>query len=585
MLKKTFKPMAMAQIISAMTVLICLLIDSIVIGRFLGVEAIAAYGLSNPMLLAFAAIGSMISAGVQIICSKSVGRGDQKGINTCFSNTIALGVFVSIVGVTLVVVFRSPISTLLGAGTEGNLYNLTKDYLLGFILGTPAFLFSTILVPYLQLSGKQNYLVGAVGVMILSDVILDLLNVWVFQGGMLGMGIASSISYYLASLIGLIYFCKKECIFHFSIKTINLKAARSILIAGIPTIINMLSLVLLTLTLNNILMMVSGSIGVAAYSIVSTISNIGYAFSSGIASTGLMIAGVLYCEEDRASLNDLLKLTLKNGLIVVLIVSVILFVLAHMVVNLFVNPNTDPESARLAVTGVRLFVLSLLPSTINTVMKNMYQGTGKIRLTEFISFIQNFVCIASFSYILSRLFGINGVWLGFLCGELAVTILICIFCFTKNHSLQFSSENFLMMPDTFGIPKEDCILYSVSSIDEAVEISKKAMEYCMAHGNTKQLSLYTSLCIEEMCVYIIEYGFTDKKKHKADVRLFCKQDEIVIRIRDDGASFDASEFSALAKSSESSKHIGIRMIYSLAKDVNYTNSMSLNNLVLVLSGA
>ncbi len=111
------------------------------------------------------------------------------------------------------------------------------------------------------------------------------------------------------------------------------------------------------------------------------------------------------------------------------------------------------------------------------------------------------------------------------------------------------------------------------------------MDYCLAHGVTNRLSMYTGLCIEEMCVYIVEYGFADKKKHAADVRLFCKQNEIVIRIRDDGASFDASEFSALAKSSELAKHIGIRMIYSLAKDVNYTNSMSLNNLVLVLDGA
>lgn len=576
--------MAVAQIISAMTVLICLLIDSIMIGHFLGVEAIAAYGLSNPLLLAFAAIGSMISASAQIICSKSIGLGDQEEINTCFSNTIGLGAFVSVVGVTLVVALRGPISTLLGAGTEGSLYHLTKDYLLGFILGAPAFVFSTILVPYLQLSGKQNYLVSAVGTMVVSDIILDLLNVFVFKLGMLGMGIASSISYYLASTIGLIYFLKKDCMFHFSVKKIHLQKVRSLLSAGIPNIINMLSTVLLTLTLNHILMVVSGSIGVAAYSIVSTISNIGYAFSSGVASTGLTLAGVLYCEEDRNSLGDLAKLTLKNGLSVMLVVSVILFALADSLVKLFVNPSTDPESVRLAVTGVRILVLSFLPSAINSVMKNLYQGTGKIYLTEFVSFLQNFACIGLFSFLLSRLMGINGVWFGFLCGELAVSIIICILTFTRNHSLQFSGENFLMLPKTFGIPKEDCILYSVSSIEEAVDVSKKAMDYCLARGIANRLSLYTGLCIEEMCAYIIEYGFADKKKHTADVRLFCKQDEIVIRIRDDGASFDASEFSALAKSSESAKHIGIRMIYSLAKDVNYTNSMSLNNLVLVLDG-
>ena len=60
----------------------CLLIDSIMIGRFLGVDSMAAYGLSNPLLLAFTAIGSMVSAGVQVMCSKSLGSGDQKANNT-----------------------------------------------------------------------------------------------------------------------------------------------------------------------------------------------------------------------------------------------------------------------------------------------------------------------------------------------------------------------------------------------------------------------------------------------------------------------------------------------------------------------
>ena len=59
----------------------CLLIDSIMIGRFLGVDSMAAYGLSNSLLLAFAAIGSMVLAGVQVMCSKSLGSGDQKANN------------------------------------------------------------------------------------------------------------------------------------------------------------------------------------------------------------------------------------------------------------------------------------------------------------------------------------------------------------------------------------------------------------------------------------------------------------------------------------------------------------------------
>ena len=57
MIRKLIRQMLSAQILSALTVSLCLLIDSIMISRFLGEKAIAAYGLANPLLLSIGAIG------------------------------------------------------------------------------------------------------------------------------------------------------------------------------------------------------------------------------------------------------------------------------------------------------------------------------------------------------------------------------------------------------------------------------------------------------------------------------------------------------------------------------------------------
>ena len=43
MIRKTFRQMLTAQILSAMTVMLCMLVDSIMIGRFLGVDSVAAH--------------------------------------------------------------------------------------------------------------------------------------------------------------------------------------------------------------------------------------------------------------------------------------------------------------------------------------------------------------------------------------------------------------------------------------------------------------------------------------------------------------------------------------------------------------
>ena len=99
MIKKLFKQMLLTQILSAMTVTLCMLIDSIMIGRFLGVDAMSAYGLSTPVLLVFAALGSMISAGIQVMCGKTMGQGDREATNGCFTVSVFLSVLISVVGV------------------------------------------------------------------------------------------------------------------------------------------------------------------------------------------------------------------------------------------------------------------------------------------------------------------------------------------------------------------------------------------------------------------------------------------------------------------------------------------------------
>ena len=66
MLRRIIRQMLSAQIFSALTISLCLLIDNIIIGRFLGQEAVAAYGFASPLLLAIGAIGSMLPPGFRL---------------------------------------------------------------------------------------------------------------------------------------------------------------------------------------------------------------------------------------------------------------------------------------------------------------------------------------------------------------------------------------------------------------------------------------------------------------------------------------------------------------------------------------
>ena len=119
------------------------------IERFLGTDAMAAYGLANPILLIFAAFGSLLSSGIQVVCSRALGRGSREEANEGYSSALAVTAGISIPFMLLVLLFRSPLAMVLGAGGSGELFDQTRGYLAGFIIGAPGSMGALILVPFL----------------------------------------------------------------------------------------------------------------------------------------------------------------------------------------------------------------------------------------------------------------------------------------------------------------------------------------------------------------------------------------------------------------------------------------------------
>ena len=584
MIKKVFRQMLVTQILSAMTVMLCMLVDSIMIGRFLGVDSMTAYGLATPVLLVFAAFGSMLSAGVQVMCGKTMGSGDREATNGCFTVSVVLAGAVSLIGLVTVLVFSSPICTLLGAGQptpDNTVFFLTQDYLRGFIIGAPAFIFAQIMVPYMQISGNRTRMIAAVIAMTLADVAFDVLNVFVFRKGTLGMGLASSFSYYIAFIIGIVYFFKKKCMFKFRPALVKWKTCFELIKYGVPTVINQISLVLLVFVLNKVLLDVGQNLAVAAYSVISTVGNICYCVGSGVASVALLLSSIFYSDEDKTELRSLVKtMTFYAAVLDVILIAAVLAA-APLLVGLFLTDA--PEAKDMAILGLRLFSLSLLPCALNTTYKNYLQGVNKTAFTEAISVMQNFAFTALFAFVLSRVWSTTGVWLGFVCGETLTLLVILTVVWVKHKKVSFSAETFAYLPKDFGTAEDDCFEASANTVEGVVDISANAAQFCRRHGESERNSTMISLCIEEMADNIVEHGFTkDNKDHSVDVRLLFKGDRRLIRIRDNCLNFDPLHYLELHKTDDPTAHIGIRMVMKMVKKANYVNSLGLNNLTLEL---
>ena len=579
MIRKLLRTMLSAQIFSALTVSLCLLIDSVMISRFLGNGGIAAYGLSNPLLLSIGAIGTLLAAGIQVVCSKELGKGSQEGANACYSSAIAASGIISVVFAAVVIIFSPGLANLMGAGGAGKLFEDTRDYLIGFSIGAPGSMGALVLVPFLQMAGQSGLLIAAVGAMTVTDIALDLLNVLVFHGGMFGMGLASALSYYAAIIVGAFYFLSKKSVFRFRKKAVTMKGIRELFRSGIPAGANMLSSVLLIYLMNRLLSALdnNGSAALAAFTVVQSIGNAANCITTGIGGVSLTLCGIFTQEEDRTALHETVKLLCMRGVVLGLIVGVLVIAFAPLLIGLFIR---EPgRTQHMAVLGLRLFAAGLIPCCVNNALKFAYQGTGRPLLMEIYCLAEGTLFPILAAFLFSRFMGLDGAWLWFAAGEVltlcAAGLLIMKMAKTRK---PWANSAFLLLKDDFGVPESETLETNIKSLEDVTAAAEAAEKFCMSRGQDIRMGSHIALCIEEMASNTIQHGFSDGKEHHMSVCLLNKKDRWVLRFRDDCRAFDPVNY--VKNGAENA--LGIRLVLALAKEARYTYSMSLNNLALRL---
>ncbi len=573
--------MLTAQILSALTVSVCLLIDNAVIGKFIGVNGIAAYGLANPILLTIGGISTVLASGVQVSCSKSLGKGDVEEINRGFSSAVGIAGLFSAAFLLVVLSLNRALPTLLGAGRQGVLYDNTRAYLVGFCLGAPGCMGSLILVPFLQMAGKSGLLIAAVLGMTVSDVVFDILAVTVFKSGMFGIGLASSLSYYTALIIGFGYFFSKKSRFKFVFREISISKVGEFFKSGIPAVFNMASYVILVFFLNKILLSIEGSAAVAAFTIITTLGNTGNCISTGINGVSLTLSGVLYQEEDKTGLKNIFTYLYGKSLLLGACVGTFVALLSPYLVAFFMPEKGAAQS--MAIYGLRLYVLGFIPCCLNYNLKGMYLGTGRVIETDIYSVAEGLVFPLLAALIFSGISGVQGVWYFFAVGEVLTLAGAFVYVRIKSGKRIPDAVDFLLLDKKFGVRDRDLLEWNIRNIKQVSDVSEEAGKFCLERGADSRIAFHVALCIEEVAANVIEHGFGKIKKvqNHLSVRLMNKDKRWVLRFRDDCFAFDPLSYIPNDPGPSDSVS-GIKLLLGISDNAKYTNTLNMNNFMLVI---
>lgn len=573
--RKTYYSFVVVSILSSLTATAGMLIDNIIVGRYLGTEALGAMGIVGPVSLVFSAIGNICSGGGGARAAHALGRGERDKFCRIFTTNM---LFVLIAGAVLTILgllFSPGIATLLGA--KDALHEPAADYLYGYFIGAVPTIALSAMMSFIRLDGSPKLPLICIGVMTFANIVLDLMMVHIFHLGMFGMALATTISYIFAVATAFTHFLKKDSTLRFVKPKGFFEDLAKTVLTGFPTAISRISDTVKVMLLNNMMVIYVSVAAVTALNVRTTTSNFLGAVVLGIGQAATPTIGMFFGEEDRTAMKDTLKTTLKVGLTINGVLALVLLAFPAFFAKLL--GVTDESLLKMSVMAIRFFGIGMPLQLINTTLLNYYQCTKKVGMATMICVLQSLVYTVVFAFILIRPMGANGVWLAFLLGEILTLLTVILRLSLKNRKTVLNLDSIMMLDENFGGNPKDRLELSIgNSMDEVMMISKGIYKFGTNRNLSRETLNILSLCIEELAGNVVQHAFKPGEKRWLDLTILDKPDKLIVRIRDNGAAFDPVVYLG----NGDAKGFGIRMIHKLSENIEYRRNMGLNNLIIHL---
>lgn len=572
----------MIQIIAGIVGVIGMVVDGAVTGSCLGTEAMAAFGLAAPVVTIFVACSGVCELGASMLIGRLVGARKTEEASEALSACVVFACVFSLLVTGLVFLFSEEIAAFLGA--SGALAGMTADYLRGFSLCAPALFLLTVLMPVMQIDGKQRLIVLAVVTMTLVNITGDLLVGFVFRGGLFGMALATTVSYFAAFALMLPSLFKKGNTLRLSLKHIKPAYIGVMLSGGLPNALQQVCRSLLLLMLNRRLLDIADTNAVAAFTAIMSAANLCMAFGSGIGADVSMLTGVFVGDGDERALRELVRTALFTAVVYDAILCVILLLCAGILMPLF---TSDPELLALAVTGFRLYCLSMIGYSVNVTLRLYYQAMHFSLLSYVYVFCNSFLFTVLGAFLLSEMLGVNGVWLSFLFGETATLVMLAVWTMIKTQKQGSLVDRAMFIPPELT---EDVLnRFDGAAGDTAgmTELSEQVRLFCRENGAESRTAYVLSLSAEEFGNYILRNNTGSGER--VEVRVLRKKDGWSMSVRDNGRHFDplailrdGSRFDPASilrnDTPDAFSYIGIKLVSAMARKTEYLDTLNINNL-------
>ena len=569
------------QVLLAMTNSINSIVSSLFASNFVGTDAMSAIGLYAPLSSFFLAVNTMLMGGSQIICGKYMGKNEISGMQNIFSVNMVVTFLLS--AVSALVLFAAGALDLTGMFTsDAVVRTYFNQYLIGMAVGIVPQMISQQLSAFLSLENKNMLTTVAGLAYILANLVLDYLFVAVFHMEAFGLALATSLGLWVFAGVQLVYYLRGKSVLRLHFRKIRWKESLEIVKIGAPGAFSYGYQTARGLIVNMLTMSFVGSVGISAFAAANSFLGLFWALPSGMLAVSRMLISVSVGEEDRESLQNVMRIMFFRYLPLMSAISLGLIAAAVPMTRLYYQDVNDPVFM-MTVWGFRILPLSMPLSIILMHFVCYAQVSDKKLLMHLLPLVDGVLGAAIPTAIMIPFMGMNAVYWANVINGIATTVIVLGHAWVCNRRFPKNMAELLVIPPKFGVRGEDRLDITVRSMEEVINVSRRVQNFCAEKGVDSRRSYYASLMVEEMAGNIVTHGFEkDRKRHSVDLRIAYKDENLILRIKDDCIPFDPSERRKIVDPEDITKNIGIRMVFSLAKDIQYQNILGMNALTILL---
>lgn len=402
------------------------IVDTAYIGMLKDDTALAAVGVTLPLLLIMVSIENIFAAGASVLAGRQLGSGDKKGANQTVTTIIGFSLIVGIALCVLGIIFMEPLLTSFGASKT--VLPQAKDYAFWMFI---AALFN-LPAQSMNCAARAESSVKISSVAVITgaalNVVLDpvFMFSWGFNMGVEGASLATTISQCVTFIILLWFYLGGHSIIKVRPKYFKLsgKFLWNVIAIGIPTAIIQICLALAT-SLTNIAAkpLPDSDLIIAAYGVVQRLILIGCYVVMGFMQGYQPVASYAFGAKNEKRFHVSVRFALKGSLFLTVLVAAVYIILAKPLILLFnSNPAVVEFGKWLLVSQVAVYPAFGLCY----MMTITFQTIGSSKMGVFLSLIRQGIFYVPFILTLPRFLGVRGIYFSQPAADI-LTILVCIF--------------------------------------------------------------------------------------------------------------------------------------------------------------